>query len=98
MEPTKSLWLVQHSDGSTITPNSARTKEVNTFTDHVQNRLVCMCVCVLSTYPDGIILGMSSLQQLTANLDACEEGPLTEGKLCTCACSEHESIERYLIS
>jgi aflatoxin B1 aldehyde reductase len=28
---------------------------------------------------DGIILGMSSMQQLSANLDACEEGPLVQG-------------------
>ena len=44
-------------------------------------RFVYIHTYVLLTYLDGIILGMSSLQQLTANLDACEEGPLTQGKL-----------------
>ena len=27
---------------------------------------------------DGIIIGISSMEHLVANLDACEEGPLDE--------------------
>ena len=38
-------------------------------------------MCVFAICTDGIVLGLSSLQQLDANLNACEEGPLTQGKI-----------------
>ena len=33
---------------------------------------------LLSSSTDGVIIGVSCLEYLLANLDACEEGPLDE--------------------
>ena len=38
-------------------------------------------LCVFAICTDGIVLGLSSLQQLDANLNACEEGHLTQGRI-----------------
>jgi len=35
-------------------------------------------VCITLWFSDGIIIGVSSMEHLVANLDACEEGPLDE--------------------
>ena len=34
----------------------------------------------LLIFADGIVFGVSSAEQLVPNLDACEEGPLSESK------------------